>query len=485
MNHVLSIVLYAISAMFVLILYNCYKYKTIKGAKAFGILIIVLFFNSFGYASELLTSSLGDMLFWIRFEYIGIAFTPLAVIYFIREYADERRLANNKLLFGIFLLNLLTFILVQTNQYHYLYYSSVGVDYSHDFPVLMFEKGIGYKLQGAVLILALSYSVILIIKRAIELKGSYRKRSLIVLSGLLMPGVTAAYYVFELGPSYIDITPFSFFLLSIITIFGLFRYNVVFFSQVTHEMIFNTIEEAVLVVDDEEHIVRINEISKSYFDELQAMSVGEHLEAYPFVRSLVLGQAFQIIEKDDRYFQVRNIKMAGTYGHVLVFTDITENHLAKKRLEEMAITDPLTKLYNRRYFVEQFLTLTDSGVMILVDVDHFKRINDQYGHSEGDRILIELSNIIKEVLPESVVCRYGGEEFLIYQMSASLEMGVKLAEKLRLKVEMRQDPISYTISSGVCLYKVGDFMASVNQADELLYQAKDGGRNQVRTLAYG
>lgn len=187
-----------------------------------------------------------------------------------------------------------------------------------------------------------------------------------------------------------------------------------------------------------------------------------------------------MVEKENRYFQVRNIKMSGTYGKVLVFTDITESHLAKKRLEEMAITDPLTGLYNRRYFVDQFQSVSEPGVMILVDVDHFKLINDRFGHSEGDRILIELGDIIQNQLPNAMVCRYGGEEFLIYQTNTTLEMGADLAECLRTSVVEREDAITYTISSGVCMYQVGDFMASVNQADALLYQAKDAGRNQVR-----
>lgn len=161
-----------------------------------------------------------------------------------------------------------------------------------------------------------------------------------------------------------------------------------------------------------------------------------------------------------------------------------------KELEQLSITDRLTGLYNRRKLDEVMETEIHRAKrfkhligVIIVDVDHFKSVNDTHGHQAGDQVLIELAGILKEHTRETdTVGRWGGEEFLIICPETDLEGTAKLAELLRKKIKDYEFSVvkSKTASFGVTTYRSEDTIhAMINRADEALYLAKENGRNRV------
>ena len=159
-----------------------------------------------------------------------------------------------------------------------------------------------------------------------------------------------------------------------------------------------------------------------------------------------------------------------------------------KKFEKMAFIDQLTGLYNRykftEIFVSEYKTMSqreNKMSLIILDIDYFKKINDNYGHNIGDRVLLQISNILLRHLRNvDVVGRWGGEEFLILLPTATLENATILAEKLRLAIEDYDmgDQLKVTSSFGVTEVKIGDDIKSaVKRADDALYEAKDFGRN--------
>ncbi|MDY6975365.1 MAG: GGDEF domain-containing protein [Pseudomonadota bacterium] len=173
----------------------------------------------------------------------------------------------------------------------------------------------------------------------------------------------------------------------------------------------------------------------------------------------------------------------------------SRKEMLRENLERMrqANTDPLTKLPNRRFleavFFERAIENPDAYfplTVVVVDIDHFKKINDTYGHDIGDEVLIHFTSILKKVVRASdVIARTGGEEFLVLFPLAPLSQGVKLAEKMRKAVE--KSPFiegdinhSITASFGVATALTDDKLhANLKQADDNLYKAKNGGRNRV------
>ncbi len=179
-----------------------------------------------------------------------------------------------------------------------------------------------------------------------------------------------------------------------------------------------------------------------------------------------------------------------------------ENCLNQQRIKEIGYQDPLTQAYNRRYFdlrftdeIERSLRQTEDLACMFLDVDHFKKVNDTYGHHIGDLVLTQLVNLIKEqVRACDVVARYGGEEFAVVLPSVSIEGAVEIAERLRKSVEVDkrltcgQGGLNVTVSIGL------EILSSINDkninnkeigslllqhADKALYKAKSLGRNQV------
>ncbi len=153
----------------------------------------------------------------------------------------------------------------------------------------------------------------------------------------------------------------------------------------------------------------------------------------------------------------------------------------------MALTDALTGLYNHRAYKERVDTLAQY-VLLVIDIDHFKKLNDTHGHLIGDKVLVALGNIIKlSIRSGDLAFRYGGEEFVVLLPGTTAQIGLKIAERLRQKVaefafEGEQGPIHITVSIGVSMRKPGMSSQVVfEQADRALYRAKQLGRNNVQT----
>jgi diguanylate cyclase (GGDEF)-like protein len=169
-------------------------------------------------------------------------------------------------------------------------------------------------------------------------------------------------------------------------------------------------------------------------------------------------------------------------------------HLAEQKLMDMAATDPLTGLLNRR---EGFLRIAvefsraertgEDICAMMLDIDHFKNINDTYGHLTGDEVLGWLASCLQATARISdVLCRFGGEEFLLATPDTDLENAKILAERIRLAVEKNTiqttdgKTLKVTVSCGLALRQSGETSDElINRADQALYAAKNSGRNKV------
>ena len=188
----------------------------------------------------------------------------------------------------------------------------------------------------------------------------------------------------------------------------------------------------------------------------------------------------------------------GTPTLIGISSDITELHQLKEQLHQQSVRDGLTGLYNRRFFFEMCeknLSLDMrhhlTSVLMVLDVDQFKCINDRYGHPLGDQALVHLGKVMLSVLrSEDVLARIGGDEFAILLPNTTLSAATCLAERLRQQVMQSPLPLPdgdvliMTISAGLVENSEGELMESLYaRADQMLYQAKQSGRNCVACKA--
>ena len=154
--------------------------------------------------------------------------------------------------------------------------------------------------------------------------------------------------------------------------------------------------------------------------------------------------------------------------------------------------DFLTGLYNRRYFFDHINEYienqehTEKFAVAMIDIDNFKNINDTYGHDIGDKVIVHLADVLmSNTNYRDIVSRFGGEEFCVVLKNINRFSAVEIFDRLRCEVESsvfysdKKEPIQFTISIGVALYSEDGLQETINQADMMLYNAKNAGKNQV------
>jgi diguanylate cyclase (GGDEF)-like protein/PAS domain S-box-containing protein len=220
-------------------------------------------------------------------------------------------------------------------------------------------------------------------------------------------------------------------------------------------------------------------------------------------KTQVIDYKIPILSGDERWFEGRFALMEkGRQGHskvVLIATEITDRVNLYQEVGRLAMQDPLTGCYNRRHF----LTLANQEIqralryhrplsLLMLDIDHFKKFNDRYGHLVGDQILCAMVNLCQSSLRSvDILGRYGGDEFLILMPETAVEGTVPAAQRLRKIVEdmvmtIPEVKIPITVCVGVASLDVNRKPAEtldelVKRADKGLYAAKSAGRNCVRS----
>ena len=176
-----------------------------------------------------------------------------------------------------------------------------------------------------------------------------------------------------------------------------------------------------------------------------------------------------------------------TYRSLNVIQKLEE---VRRDLEEISTHDFLTGIYNRRFLIEQARTILALGLrhrfpvsLIMLDLDHFKQVNDSYGHAAGDAVLVELSTYIRRLIRVTdIFGRYGGEEFIVFMPHTELDDAARLAGRIREGVkESRFNDLQITISMGVSVANEATRTLDdlIDKADTALYEAKDAGRDRV------
>jgi diguanylate cyclase (GGDEF)-like protein len=205
----------------------------------------------------------------------------------------------------------------------------------------------------------------------------------------------------------------------------------------------------------------------------------------------------------ERIFSVRAVKFDLNSGHVLVSLQyITEIYLQRellenqrKELEKLATTDSLTGIYNRNRLKEialyEFKKIKRDKYplsLVMFDIDHFKKINDTFGHNVGDYTLKAVASLVGSLIRESdTFARWGGEEFIILAPNTGLQNAAILAEKLRASIEAYNFETVGRVTSSFGVAEAStnrlDFEELVERTDKALYVAKKGGRNRVELFS--
>jgi two-component system, cell cycle response regulator len=272
-------------------------------------------------------------------------------------------------------------------------------------------------------------------------------------------------------------------------------------SETEHRTLINLAPDAIMVTDAEGAVISANQAAAKMFatDGVMGAAVNTLLPDAPPLLAAAMEGAAQRGDgtgKGDGDFPVSMaVASLGDGRAVIMVRDITERVRLTTELQMLARTDPLTKLANRRVFVEtaqaEFLRCKRFGTaaaILMIDIDHFKRVNDRYGHQSGDDALVAMANVLLALdRATDLPARFGGEEFVVLLPGTDLAGATLIAERIRqaaaaLVVPSPAGDFSFTISIGVTTLSPehdDDWNHGLHRADKGLYQAKAGGRNQV------
>lgn len=260
----------------------------------------------------------------------------------------------------------------------------------------------------------------------------------------------------------------------------------------------------ILVIDDSNRLIDFNNSATRIFDWLNVKYIGTDLSYFTEGKSILEHKInpFEIALIRDgiqKHFEFRISTLADnktSLGYVYYIRDITKQKEMLHELHNMANYDPLTNIYNRRRFMEEaereLLNSKRYGKQLsfmMLDIDHFKAINDEYGHLAGDEVIKSVIKACNDrIRATDVIGRYGGEEFVIVLSEVNTENAIKIAEYIRGYIEnhivlFNGKEMRVSISIGIAsLINISDAISIeqiIHQADMALYKAKNSGRNQV------
>ncbi len=488
---------------------------------------------SFSYAMITLSPTLEAKHFWLKLENIGIITVPVVWFFFTAKFTRlDKWLTGKPTMLLFWIIPAISLFFIFSERWFHFYYASTHIAMENGGPLLI--------SRGPMYWVALSQSYLLeiigmgmLIWRFIQSRLVYRRQMLYLIGAVTIPFLINI--VYQLNPTLIpffsvpvDLTPLFFNVTAILLVASIFGLSLFDLVPIARDTVMEHIPEMVFVVDAHDRVVDANLMAQKWLgksiNEISGQDPVEVFRGWPQLLNRFFFTEFsrEEIEIPGTPTHTLEIVITPIYnrlntleGRVIVARDITqrkelenkltevnislqnqlnENEILRAKLLEQAIHDPLTGAFNRRYFSEALDQEAARSArenipfsILILDVDHFKQFNDTYGHKCGDIVLQALANFLNENTRQGdIVCRYGGEEFVILMTDVASDAAYKRAELFRsnfenMIVEYEGKELKCTFSAGIASYPMhassGETLLIL--ADQALYQSKANGRNRV------
>jgi len=469
-------------------------------------LIWVVFFTL-----ETAVTSLRGKLFFVNLEFLGITFLPVAWVFLVFAYTGQSLSRTTKLLF--LLIPTLTNIVIWTNPLHHWFIGSPQIrQMLAPFPVLYLDYQFWFYYihapSGYVFILI---AIVVLVRSILKMGKIYQIQGRLLLLAILLPAITDVLYVLGYSPvPYYNYTTAVFSLSGLILAWTLFRFRFLDLLPLARDTVIETLNDGIVVIDHKNRIVYINTTARETFkipDNVIGLPIEETQNEYlqKMVQTLQKNQPVMDIEisgSPEKYFDLRISPIHNRHGlqigRVATSRDITERVQLFNQVQMLSIQDDLTGIFNRRHFLElcereiarMQRAQRYSISVVMVDLDTLKRVNDTYGHTYGDQMLVAFTRTLQPLLRKyDLFGRLGGDEFGLLLLDLPPQEAALVVERLRASVEKLRIPIgddiitisaSFGIVSSQQLSETDlNIKKMLHLADQALYRAKQSGRNRV------
>lgn len=452
-------------------------------------------------------NSISDKICFTRLQYLGIATLPPNLFIFTWRYVGWDAWLNRRVVTLFNLASIIMLVLVWTNGWHGLVWKQMVQDDSGPFTMLALTHGPAFWAW-------IFFSHINIIVALVVLSKAYLVSSIIIrrqyrfmFIAFLTPFIANIVYLYKLLPvPNLDPTPISFCLAILLMGCCFIRYRMYDVMPIARYEVFMSLPDGIMVIDNHDRLAFINPAAETILGQSNDDVVGSELCNF-IDRKILPDQTEQehvthemeiAIKGKDKTFDLRFSRLSSTQkehlGWLIVWRDISQRKTLENELRCLASTDSLTGAYNRRHFinkgrdeVERCLRYGKSMSVLMLDIDHFKKINDEFGHDVGDLTLQAFTRICKGGLRNfDTFGRLGGEEFAVLMPETDIHQAISIAERLRkaimeMQVLAGKQAVTMTASIGIASLDDHnqDIESILKSADQALYQAKNSGRNRV------
>lgn len=332
---------------FVLIYIGYFSWKRDKGYISLSLIPVSIY--SFGYAFEILCTSIEWVKFWIKLEYLGIAFLPVAWLMFALNFIGQREKLKKSIFMLLNIVPVITLIMNYTNDFHHLFYKKIYMNNDGIFPIVELIKGPFYWVNIAYTYAVMLVGLIIFIVAYFKAVPIVRKQILLLIIAWVIPWISDIVYMLRLLSLDLDLCPLAFSLSGIISSFAILNFKLLKLTPIALEKVFSNMLDGVIILDAENNIVNFNKSSKNIISELNGIEAGEKkidevLKEYKGVLKAVSSDSYNesliTIESNNqlRYYKmnINNIyeKTGKFIGKILILNDVTEIQLQQKKLSE-------------------------------------------------------------------------------------------------------------------------------------------------------
>jgi diguanylate cyclase (GGDEF)-like protein/PAS domain S-box-containing protein len=501
--------------------------RSAPGSAALGGLLFAMFLWCITYAITWIVIPLEDKVFWLKIMYIGVVLVPTLFLVFTLQITHRERWLTFRTLV-LLSIEPVVILAVMWSATHLLFVSVEPV-IRDGLVVMQVQRGIVFRINVFYSYAVILFSFYILAVSYRHANSIFRKQYLLILAGSVIPLIFNLHtQTKNLALRDLDLAPISFAISGIVYAYAIFRHQFMELIPVARSRLIENMSDGVLVIDSQGRIIDINPAMKNFLDGEPASFIGRNVSealkswgenAEEPLNGLETRTELRLPDKPSRYLDLRVTPLYDDdrrlTGRLIVFRDVTDRKeverdlryamdrlqtqlieigVLQNQLREQAIRDPLTNLFNRRYLEETLDRELARAArelyplcILLMDLDHFKEVNDTYGHEAGDVVLRTLAEVVtRQSRQGDFVCRYGGEEFVLVMPNIGIETAKGRALELQQNINSINIPfgrfrLTTTISMGIAWYPAhGDTKEELlRAADRALYAAKNGGRNRV------
>ena len=503
--------------------------RSTPGALMLSLLLLSMTIWSGFYSTRWMEISLGAKAIGFNLMFLGVAPLPTLFLLFVLAFTRNDTWLTRRNLFLLSIHPVTLVLLEWTNSYHHLLYLSLKAVQVNNFMAMEYIRGPLYFVSVIYSYLVIGIALFLLGQGALHLGPLYQTQYRLIIIASILPWAGNIYSENYFDTLHgLDLAPITFGLSAIIFASSVLRTNFMDLIPIARSHLIENMRDGILVLDAQNRIVDINPAMENFIEKKASFYMGKN--AFEVFHSWMEKTDFHLdgmetrtelrVPKDpSRYLDLRVTplydKSQLLNGRLMVFRDVTERKHVEKRLRyvndrlqtqlieigvlqsklrEQAIRDPLTNLFNRRYLEETLerelarAAREDYSLcVIMIDLDHFKRVNDTYGHEAGDEVLKALAITLSEQCRRGdFACRFGGEEFVVVMPNINMDTAYERAENIRQSLNSLHVPyghynLTITISMGIASYPINGETreAILRAADQAMYGAKEAGRDHI------